>query len=166
MATAAPPRMLLGIETTAGPVRLGMREKGFEYCSPAGHGVGVRQGVAILPFQWGLLDACHYLPRFGPLRARDHGSANALPPSRFGKTLDAALRAAIEDGRHLSLVFHPFLAEPSERFDVMQRQLAGVRELVDNGVLWCAPYRDVAAWLQAGTGDEAFEPLALDATAA
>jgi peptidoglycan/xylan/chitin deacetylase (PgdA/CDA1 family) len=142
-------------------------ELGFTYCSPAGDGVGVRDGVVILPFQWRMLDAYHYLPRFGALRERDHGSAEALPPSRFGATLAAALRGAIEAGRHLSLVFHPFLAEPKERFEVVRGQLAAVRGLVDEGALWCAPCRDVAGWIRRTDAREgAFEELDLDATAA
>src|SRR5215218_9289140 len=72
-----------------------LRALGFEYCSPAGSGVGVRAGVAVLPFQWEVLDAYHYLPRFGPLRGRDHGSDDVLPPNRFGETLDSALRTAV-----------------------------------------------------------------------
>ena len=142
-----------------------LRERGFSYCSPAGDGVGVRDGVVILPFEWRVLDAYHYLPRFGPLRERDRGSASALPPERFGETLSAALGGAVQAGRHLSLVFHPFLAEPEERFEVVRRQLAGVRGLVDEGVLWCTPYRDVAGWIR-GAGEGAFEELDLDATAA
>jgi peptidoglycan/xylan/chitin deacetylase (PgdA/CDA1 family) len=143
-----------------------LRDLGFAYCSPAGRGVGVGQGIVILPFQWGMLDAYYYLPRFGPLRERDHGSADVLPPSRFGATLDAGLRAAIEDGRHLSMVFHPFLAEREERFGVIRGQLAAVRGLVDDRVLWCVPYRDVAAWIRAAVGEGPFEALALDATVA
>jgi peptidoglycan/xylan/chitin deacetylase (PgdA/CDA1 family) len=143
-----------------------LRGLGFAYCSPAGRGVGVVNGLAILPFQWEVLDAYHYLPRFGPLRERDHASADALPPSRFAETLDAALRGAVADGLHLSFVFHPFLTEPGERFDVLRERLAAVRELVDDGVLWCAPYREVAAWMRAAEDEAAFEPLALDATAA
>jgi polysaccharide deacetylase len=143
-----------------------LRDLGFAYCSPAGQGVGVREEVAILPFEWQLLDAYHYLPRFGALRERDHDSADALPPSRFGETLGGALRTAVSDGRHLSMVFHPFLAEPAERFDVLRGQLEAVRTLVDDGVVWCAPYREVAAWVRSSGGEGAFAPLALDATAA
>jgi peptidoglycan/xylan/chitin deacetylase (PgdA/CDA1 family) len=144
-----------------------LRDEGFEYCSPAGQGVGVRKGVAILPFRWELLDAYHYLPRFAELRSRNHGSGDVLPPSRFAETLDDALRAAAADGRHLSMVFHPFLAEPEERLDVMRGQLATVRTMVDEGAVWCAPYREVAEWMRATDGDEPFlEPLALDATSA
>ena len=144
-----------------------LRDLGFTHCSPAGDGVGVRHGLVILPFQWRMVDAYHYLPRFGPLRQRDHGSTDAFPPHRFGETLDAALRDAIAAGRHLSVLFHPFLAEPEERFDVMGRHLAAVHRLVDDGVLWCAPYRDVAAWVRGrADGEGAFEELGLDATAA
>jgi len=143
-----------------------LRDLGFAYCSPAGRGVGLEQGIAMLPFQWGMLDAYHYLPRFGPLRERDDGAADALPPSRFRATLDAGLQAAIEEGRHLSMVFHPFLAEPEERFDVMSQALAAVRKLVDDEVVWCVPYRDLAASIRATIDEVAFEPLALDTTAA
>jgi hypothetical protein len=65
------------------------------------------------------------------------------------------------------VLFHPFLAEPEERVDVMRRHLAAVRRLVDDGALWCAPYRDVAAWIRSSVdSDGAFEDLRLDATAA
>jgi hypothetical protein len=143
-----------------------LRDLGFAYCSPAGRGVGVEHGIAILPFQWAMLDAYHYLPRFASLRERDHGAADPLPPNRFGATVDAALGAAIEHGRYVSMVFHPFLAEPAERFGVMRSALASVRRLVDDGVVWCVPYRDLAASVLAVGGEGAFEPLALDATAA
>jgi peptidoglycan/xylan/chitin deacetylase (PgdA/CDA1 family) len=143
-----------------------LRDLGFAYCSPAGRGVGVEYGIATLPFQWEIVDAYHYLPRFGSLRERDHGAADVLPPSRFAAALDAALRAAIEHGRHLSMVFHPFLAEPAERFDVMSEALATVRTLVDDRVLWCVPYRDLAASIRGADGEGAFEPLVLDPTAA
>jgi peptidoglycan/xylan/chitin deacetylase (PgdA/CDA1 family) len=130
-----------------------LAELEFTYCSPAGHGVGVREGIAILPFEWQVLDAYHYLPRFGPLRERDHGSADVLPPSRFAETLETA----IEREGHLSLVFHPFLTEPQERFDVMREALEAVKE----SDVWCAPYQDVARWV-----GEVEDELALDATAA
>ena len=143
-----------------------LRDLGFTYCSPAGRGVGVGHRIATLPFQWEMLDAYHYLPRFGPLRERDQGAADVLPPSRFGAALDAGLRAAIEHGRHLSIVFHPFLAEPAERFDVMSEALAAVRRLVDDRVLWCVPYRDLAASIRGVDGEGVFEPLVLDPTAA
>jgi peptidoglycan/xylan/chitin deacetylase (PgdA/CDA1 family) len=143
-----------------------LHDLGFTHCSPAGTGVGVRRGLLVLPFRWRTVDAYHYLARFGALRQRDRGSAEAVPANRFGETLDAALADAIETGRHLPVVFHPFLAEPDPRFDVMRRHLAAVRSLVDDGRLWCAPHRDVAAWMSdTAEGGAGFEELRLDATA-
>ena len=91
-----------------------------------------------------MLDAYHYLARFAALRERDHGSPHPLPPSRLAETLQAAIGG---DG-HLSLVFHPFLTEPEERFDVVRQALTRVRGRVDEGEIWCAPYREVSEWLR------------------
>jgi peptidoglycan/xylan/chitin deacetylase (PgdA/CDA1 family) len=117
-----------------------LRDLGFSYCSPAGEGVKVHNGIAILPFDWQLLDAYHYLPRFAPKRERDHGFPAPLPPSRLAETLQAAIGS---DG-HLSLVFHPFLTEPEERFDVMREAL----EAVKRADTWCTPYREVSEWVR------------------
>jgi peptidoglycan/xylan/chitin deacetylase (PgdA/CDA1 family) len=116
-----------------------LRELGLSYCSPAGDGLEVRDGIAILPFDWQVLDAYHYLPRFGPMRERDYGSPDELPPSRLAETL----RAAIGRDGHLSLVFHPFLTEPEERFEIVQAAL----EAVKRPDMWCAPYREVSEWV-------------------
>ena len=97
----------------------------------------MQDGIAILPFAWEMVDAYHYLPRFAELR----GSTAPRSPAELAAVLDRALAA----GRHPSVVFHAFLAEPEERFAVMRRHLEAVRALVDRGELWCAPYRDVAA---------------------
>jgi hypothetical protein len=118
-----------------------LRELGFTYCSPAGDGVSVQHGVAVIPFDWQVLDAYHYLPRFARLRERDHGSPDPLPPSRLAEKLQGAIG---KDG-HLSLVFHPFLTEPEERFEVVREALAAVRGHTD---LWCAPYREVSEWVR------------------
>ena len=114
-----------------------LSELGFTYCSPAGQEAGVRDGIAILPFAWTLVDAYHYLPRFAERR----GSAEPRSPGEFAADLDRALAA----GRHSSVVFHAFLAEPEDRFAVVRRHLEAVRAMVDRGALWCVPYREVAA---------------------
>ena len=118
-----------------------LAELGFTHCSPAGEDVRAVRGLAVLPFRWPMVDAYHYLPRFAGLR----GSADPQPPARFGALLDGALREAVERDAHLSVVFHPFLAEPGERFDVMRRHLESVRALADRGDLRAAPYRAIAA---------------------
>jgi peptidoglycan/xylan/chitin deacetylase (PgdA/CDA1 family) len=121
---------------TASTLRL-LRELGFTYCSPAGEDAAVRDGIAILPFAWEMVDAYHYLPRFAELR----GSTEPRSPAELAAVLDRALEA----GRHSSVVFHAFLAEPEDRFAVIRRHLVAVRALVDRGELWCAPYREVAS---------------------
>ena len=128
----------------AGSLRL-LREHGFTHCSPAGDAVAVHAGVAILPFAWPLVDAYHYLPRFAGMR----GSEAPRSPERFARIIAGALHDAVAEDRHSAVVFHPFLAEPEERFAVIRGHLHTVRELVDRGDLWCAPYRDVAARISA-----------------
>jgi peptidoglycan/xylan/chitin deacetylase (PgdA/CDA1 family) len=124
-----------GGELTAASVAL-LREYGFEYCSPVGTEVEMRDGLVVLPFRWELIDAFHYLPHFGGLRERYLGSAQPLPPSR----LRAAVDAALGEDRFLALLFHPFLLESYEHFAVLRWALDRVRECG----LWCAPCREVA----------------------
>jgi peptidoglycan/xylan/chitin deacetylase (PgdA/CDA1 family) len=65
----------LGFRPPGGALNAGtlglLREHGFAYCSPLGEAASVREGVAIRPFTWPLVDAYHYLPRFAELRARE-----------------------------------------------------------------------------------------------
>jgi len=119
-------------------------ELGFTHCSPAGTGVSVVDGVTILPFGWPMVDAYHYLPRFAARREHDGRPGAAASPAQFAEDLRAALDAAVAHGGHLSAVFHPFLTEPDERFDVLRGFLHAVRALVDDGRAWCTPSRDVA----------------------
>ena len=122
---------------------------GFTYCSPAGAGAGMLEGVAILPFDWRLIDAYYCLPRFGDLRRADKGSSDPLPPSRFRETLKAALESTVRNGGYLSLLFHPFLVEKqSGHLEVLRETLGDLRRLVEDGAVWCARCRDVAAWMR------------------
>jgi peptidoglycan/xylan/chitin deacetylase (PgdA/CDA1 family) len=129
-----------GGRLNAASLRL-LRELGFTYCSPAGEAVRVGDGVAILPFAWPLVDAYHYLPRFAALR----GAEAPRSPAELARILYRALAEAVADGSHSSVVFHPFLTEPEERFEVMRGHLQAVRALVDHGKVLCLPYREVAA---------------------
>jgi peptidoglycan/xylan/chitin deacetylase (PgdA/CDA1 family) len=116
-----------------------LRSCGFAYCSPV---VGDEVvGIAGFPFAWPLVDAYYYLPRFASLR----GDADVLPPSRLAAALDAALSGAVEQGGHVSFVFHPFLTESEERFAVLREALVSVRARVDDGAVRCVPYRELAA---------------------
>ena len=138
---------------------------GFSYCSPAGLGIGFLGNLVILPFEWQLIDAYYYLPRFGDLRKSATGSSEPMSPVRFRETLDSALQGVVRSGGHLTLLFHPFLEEQEERFEIMHGALDELRKLAAEGLVWCAPYRDAASRIR--ERPEAFgEELRLDPTEA
>ena len=87
-----------------------LREFGFEYCSPLGTEVETRDGILLLPFRWELVDALYYLPHFASLRGTDE----ILPPERLREAIDAALEG------FAVLIFHPFLLQDEERFEVLR----------------------------------------------
>ena len=105
-----------------------LRECGFEYCSPVGTSVETRDGLVLLPFRWELVDALYYLPHFAALR----GSPEPLPPERLREAIDAAIES------FAVLIFHPFLLEDDERFEVLRWAVERVRELPS------APCRELA----------------------
>jgi peptidoglycan/xylan/chitin deacetylase (PgdA/CDA1 family) len=121
---------------------------GFTHCSPAGHGIGFLGNLVVLPFEWRLIDAYYYLPRFGGLREASTGSSEPLSPSHFREALSSALQGAARDGGHLTLLFHPFLEEQEDRFEIMRATLDELRGLAEDGLVWCAPYRDMASWVR------------------
>ena len=138
---------------------------GFTHCSPAGLGIGFLGNLVVLPFEWRLIDAYYYLPRFGDLRERATGSSEPMSPVRFRKTLSSALQGVVRDGGHLTLLFHPFLEDQEERFEIMCRALEELRTLGQDGLLWCAPHRDTVSWVR--ERPEAFSNhLQLDSTEA
>jgi peptidoglycan/xylan/chitin deacetylase (PgdA/CDA1 family) len=138
---------------------------GFTHCSPAGRGIGFLDGLVVLPFEWRLVDAYYYLPRFGGLRKSVTGSSEPMSPSRFRETLSSALRGVVRGGGQLTWLFHPYLEEQEERFEIMLGALDELRELAADGLVWCAPYRDVVSRIR--ERPEAFgEGLQLDPTEA
>jgi peptidoglycan/xylan/chitin deacetylase (PgdA/CDA1 family)/GNAT superfamily N-acetyltransferase len=60
-------------------------------------------GIPSFPFRWELVDAYYYLPRFGHLQ----------PPAKLREAIEHASAGEI-------LVFHPFLADPGERLDLIR----------------------------------------------
>jgi peptidoglycan/xylan/chitin deacetylase (PgdA/CDA1 family) len=124
-----------------------LEDLGFTYCSPAGLGIGFLGNVVVLPFEWRLVDAYYYLPRFGGLRETATGSSEPLSPARFQESLSSALQSAVRDGGHLTLLFHPFLEEQEDRFEIMRGALEELRDLAEEELVWCAPYREVVSWV-------------------
>jgi hypothetical protein len=138
---------------------------GFTHCSPAGLGIGFLGNLVVLPFEWRLIDAYYYLPRFGDLRKRATGSSEPMSPVRFRKTLSSVLQGVVRDGGHLTLLFHPFLEDQEDRFEIMRGALEELRTLAQDGLLWCAPHRDTVSWVR--ERPEAFSNhLQLDSTEA
>jgi peptidoglycan/xylan/chitin deacetylase (PgdA/CDA1 family) len=121
---------------------------GFTHCSPAGRGSGFLGNLVVLPFEWRLIDAFYYLPRFGALRENITGSSEPMSPFHFRETLGSALKGIVRNGGHLTLLFHPFLEEEEDRFEVMRGALEELRDLAQDGLVWCAPYREIVSWVR------------------
>jgi peptidoglycan/xylan/chitin deacetylase (PgdA/CDA1 family) len=95
-----------------GPGGVGvLREAGLRYCSPAGAGAGVEDGVALLPFEWRHIDAACVLPPLAAARERMTGSPDPVEPAIFVASLTAEIERLAEDGGFLAIVLHPFMLE-------------------------------------------------------
>jgi peptidoglycan/xylan/chitin deacetylase (PgdA/CDA1 family) len=101
-----PPSGQLG----AGGTRV-LRDAGMRYCSPAGAGAGIEEGIALLPFQWQHLDASCVLPPLTVAREQMTGSPDPVTPAAFLASLEAAIDQLDEDGGYLAIVLHPFMLE-------------------------------------------------------
>ena len=83
-----------------------MRNAGLRYCSPAGEGAGVEDGVALLPFQWRHVDASCILPPLDAVRKQMTGSPDPLEPDAFLAYLEAEIERLEGEGGFLSVVLH------------------------------------------------------------
>ncbi len=122
--------------------------RGLRYCSPAGSTAGLVDddgGVAVIPFAWPAVDAFHVLPGFGALRKHVFGREEPGGPDAVRASLLQAVEDALAGGGHTTLVLHNWAIE-LER-DAVRDVLARIRRAVDDGTLWAAPCRDVAAWI-------------------
>lgn len=87
---------------------------GLTWCSPAGETAEVRDGVAIVPFRWALVDAYHVMDRFADLRAGHGDPPAALDAGALRDRLIAELERHAARGRAGCLVLHPFVgADPA-----------------------------------------------------
>jgi peptidoglycan/xylan/chitin deacetylase (PgdA/CDA1 family) len=126
-----------------GPGGVGvLREAGLRYCSPAGAGAGVEDGVALLPFEWRHLDASCVLPPLAGARERMTGSPDPVEPATFVAFLGTEIERLGEDGGHLAIVLHPFMLEwlGEESLSELLDRIASAR---DDG-LEVARCRDIA----------------------
>jgi peptidoglycan/xylan/chitin deacetylase (PgdA/CDA1 family) len=121
-----------------------LRERGYLYHSPAGDSAGVDDGLAVLPFQWQLVDAYYYLPHFARLRERHGDSPEPLEPSHMRRRMVTALEEKAGSDGHVTLLFHPFLLGGGEPRDAATQVLSRVRELEDEGRLPVRLMREAA----------------------
>ncbi len=118
-----------------------LREAGLRYASPAGSGVGVEDGVALVPFQWRHVDATCVLPPLAPVREQMTGSPDPLDAAAFLAYLDAEVER-LEQGAFISIVLHLSLLEwlgESNLVALLDRLVAADRE-----GLWVARCAEVA----------------------
>jgi peptidoglycan/xylan/chitin deacetylase (PgdA/CDA1 family) len=114
-----------------------LRELGFAYCSPAGSRAGRLGEVAVLPFEWRVIDAYFLVPHFGELRQVHGDPEKPMPPEAARDAVLEALDAHVAGGDgHLVLIFHPFLLSvgPSA-VSALAEVVARVGELVRAGAL-------------------------------
>jgi peptidoglycan/xylan/chitin deacetylase (PgdA/CDA1 family) len=122
-----------------------LASRGLRHCSPAGSAPGLDRAIAVLPFSWPAVDAFHVLPGFGALRAHATGSEDPGGADAVRAALLTAVEDALASGGHAVLVLHNWMIELE--LDAVRDVLARVRSGADDGTLWAAPCRDVAAWI-------------------
>jgi peptidoglycan/xylan/chitin deacetylase (PgdA/CDA1 family) len=123
-----------------------LRKLGFLYYSAIGEFVSVEAGVAQIPFAWRHLDGTYLMPHVGAKVIGDTALPRA-PASLEGMRqafLDA-MHGAVDQGVHLTLVFHPWLLGQDR--DRMQLLFELYEHATQSSELWVAPCQDVAEWL-------------------
>jgi peptidoglycan/xylan/chitin deacetylase (PgdA/CDA1 family) len=108
--------------TAASPALLGRH--GFSWCSPHGTRRGRTDGLASVPFTWGLVDAYHLLDSFAARRAA-HGDPEV---ARDPGATAAALLDRLDADPAPTLILHPFLMVDDAGWDAARRVLRGVAE--------------------------------------
>lgn len=113
-----------------GGVRV-LRETGLRYCSPAGTGAGVEDGVALLPFQWRHLDASCVLPPLAPARELMVGSPDPIEPAAFVASLEAEIDRLADGGGYMAIVLHPFMLDwlGEEHLGALLDRIAAAEEI-------------------------------------
>jgi peptidoglycan/xylan/chitin deacetylase (PgdA/CDA1 family) len=146
LAGLRPPGGQLG----AGGIRA-LREAGLRYCSPAGTGAGIEDGVALLPFEWRHLDASCVLPPLAAAREQIGGSAEPLEPAAFVAWLEAEIGRLTEAGGYLAIVLHPFMLGwlGEEHLVALLDRIAAAA----GDEVWVAPCAEVAEYVGAHSGD-------------
>ena len=104
-----------------------LREVGIDWCSPEGERVEVRDGMAVLPFRWELVDATYLHRPFGSLRRSLGLPEEPLDPEELERRLWAQLEALPEDEPAV-VILHPFLTVDDAAWAAERRILERLAE--------------------------------------
>jgi peptidoglycan/xylan/chitin deacetylase (PgdA/CDA1 family) len=140
-----------GGQLGAGGVRV-LHEAGLRYCSPAGAGAGVEDGVVLLPFEWRHLDASCVLPPLGAAREQISGSSDPIDPAGFVAWLIAEIDGLAGSDGYLAIVLHPFMLGwlGDDHLEALLDRVAAAA--AEDGV-WVAPCAAVADYVATHSGD-------------
>lgn len=113
-----------------------LRELGYEWCSPVDRAPpAVKDGLAVIPFDWELVDAYHLMDRFADLRTR-RGDVSA---PRGAEAAGDRMATALRDGSDpQTVIMHPFLMLDAAWRGQVQRLLelmATLGGVIPGGVL-------------------------------
>jgi peptidoglycan/xylan/chitin deacetylase (PgdA/CDA1 family) len=127
-----------GGELTRGSVGL-LRSVGIRWCSPVGEDFGLSDGLAWVPFEWGVVDAYYLMESFADLRVLRGDSHVVMPAGTLAARFRGAVRSVARDRRQATLILHPFLMlDPAWREGVGEL-LAEIGALARAGELWVGP---------------------------
>jgi peptidoglycan/xylan/chitin deacetylase (PgdA/CDA1 family) len=138
-----------------------LRDAGLRYCSPAGAGGAVEDGVALLPFQWRHVDVTCTLPQLAAVREQMTGSGDPIGPAAFLAFLEVEVARLREAGGFASIVLHPFMLGWLGG-DCLEALLALLAREAQRGDLQVARFRDAADLLF--EDPDAFGGVSLDST--
>jgi peptidoglycan/xylan/chitin deacetylase (PgdA/CDA1 family) len=138
-----------------------LRKAGLRYCSPAGEGGAIEDGVALLPFQWRHVDVTCTLPQLATVREQMTGSEDPLDPSGFQTFLEAEVARLRATSGFASIVLHPFMLAWLGG-DCLEALLGLLGREARRGDLRVARFRDAAEQLLDEPG--AFGGVSLDPT--
>lgn len=124
-----------------------LREFGFAYCSPVAEQLGDYRDhdLQVLPFHWHQVDAYLIDAGLGQFREANGDRAGAATADEWRETLSGHLSAALAQGEHLTVIFHPYLlGADAGLMQVLMDFIAMVKVRDD---VWLASSGTVADWL-------------------
>lgn len=118
------------------------REAGLLYCSELGPArIGRLAEVVSVPFEWRAVDVYMIEEVMGFMRTRLGDPEAPFTLGAWRDEIDAILAAALAEGGHRTVIFHPnFLATSRDKLDVLRHLIARAQA----NDIWIAPAGDVA----------------------